>query len=369
MAGLTLKGNDMEKVHRSNFRNALAGLIILAAASVSAGRAQCPLTLSPVTYAPVQQLSIADIDFEHFESHTLLFTLEVKNSSGSDVQTQLQVTLDIMLANGTLNERVLDLMSDPFTIGSSGRTITNLQMGRGGDIEFHNVTLPQDAREKVQDVALATGKFPAGTYTFRFALVNTECGTLPAEPPVVFVVQNPSRVELRSPRDGEVTNEFPLFEFFLDNSDWATLTVAEKDPDQSRDEAIVRQPPMLEVDLTGQNAFPYSGGRPLEDGKSYVWRIVSKTRSPGGTDLEVSSPIGLFTVSASGAASPQDALLNQLEEMLGRRYPGIFKEIRDGGFTLTGQYELNSSSLSRAEVLDLLLQLREMSDTIDLTLE
>jgi hypothetical protein len=185
---------------------------------------------------------------------------------------------------------------------------------------------------------------------------------------VTILLQNPSRVDLRSPRDGEVTNEFPLFEYYQEGGR-AELTVAEKSPDQSREDAIARKPAMLDVELTGQNSFLYAGGRPLQDGKTYVWRVVSKVLSTGGTDLEISSPIGEFTVSASGQGTTDDALLDQLEQLLGSRYHDLFAQIRQGGFKLTGNFTLNNSTLTQSQLLDLLNQLRELGDTAEVTFE
>ena len=126
---------------------------------------------------------------------------------------------------------------------------------------------------------------------------------------------------------------------------------------------------MIEVELSGQNSFLYSGGRPLEDGKTYVWRVVSKVRSAGGTDVDISSTIGEFKVSVSAQGSTDDALLNQLEELLGSRYHEVFVQIRNSGFKLTGSFTLNDASLTRNQLLDLINQLREMGDSIELTFE
>lgn len=328
--------------------------------------AQCPISLV-VSHTDAQQLSLADIDFEHFQSNSLLYTLSFRNDASDSATAQLDLTVRLEVADGSLNESIHG-RSSSFEIPPGGRTVTNLNVGSTGDIRFPDFVIPEDVKSKLQDASLASGLLPAGRYTFNFELVNATCGTVTTSP-VVIVIQNPSRVELRSPGDGGTTNEFPLFEYFLDNNLRATLTVAEKNPDQSREEAILRQPPMLQADLAGQNAFPYSGGRPLEEGKTYVWQVVGKIRGTGGRDTEVPSPIWLFTVSSSNQVAGTDPLLNLLEEMLGQRYPSIFKQIRDGGYVLTGRFELINSPLTRSELLDLLNRLRENSDGIELSFE
>jgi hypothetical protein len=126
---------------------------------------------------------------------------------------------------------------------------------------------------------------------------------------------------------------------------------------------------MIDVELSGQNSFLYSGGRPLQDGKTYVWRVVSKVRTAGGTDIDVSSPIGEFIVTSSPDGIAGDALLSQLQEILGPRYAPIFAQIKHGGFTLTGTYQLNGTTIQQNALLDLLNQLREVGDSIDVTFE
>ena len=129
---------------------------------------------------------------------------------------------------------------------------------------------------------------------------------------------------------------------------------------------------MLEIELNGQNAFIYAGGRPLERGKSYAWRVKSSTLGSGGSGSDVVSTVGVFTVAAAPgeeAATVESALLRQLEDLFGSRYPSVFKAIRSGQLTLSGSFSLNQSSLTEPQLLELINQLREMSDSVELTLE
>lgn len=347
-------------------------LVLCAAGLVSAvspvyAQSSCPLSMT-VTYVPVQQLSLTDVDFEHFRSNALLFTAAIVNSQATVDSTRLHITLRIQLADGTTIDPGVDYTSKPFPVPPGGRTITNLNLGgNGNEIATESFTFSQDARNRVEDVALATGRFPAGVYTFNFILLPLGCSPVSGGQ-VVLTLVNPSRIELRSPADGETTNQFPLFEFYSDASH-VVLTVAEKDPAESREDAIQRKPSMLQVELNGQNTFLYSGGRPLEDGKTYVWQVVGKTLGSGGSQVDLASPIGLFKVSGTAGGNFEDALLDQLEQILGSRYAEVFKTIRSGGFRLTGQYSLDGNSLTREELLDLVNQLRQLADGIDVTLE
>jgi len=327
-------------------------------------QAQCKSSILDVVPAPVKQLSLGDIDFEHFKSNALLFTLRLSPSTTGDT-AQLRITLDIILANGTTFQRAMDFKSKQFQIPPSGLIITNLDIGR--NIVKQDFNYNSEAKAAVQDIALTTGKFPAGKYLFSFTLIcsnNIEGETKEIE----FLIQNPSRVELRAPRDGEITTEFPLFEFFQD-ADRAELVVAEKSPDQTREDAISHEPPMNRAELFNQNSFLYSGGRPLEHGKTYAWKVVCKTPGPGGLDIEVSSPVNVFQVATIDQNTQVDALLKILEEIFGSRHPKIFEQIHRDGFNLTGTYKLNDSEISLPDILRLLNELRQMDDNVELSFE
>jgi hypothetical protein len=332
--------------------------------------AQVPCQLSmTVNVVPVEQLSIVDIDFQRFESRSLLFTLNITSNSLIPVDARLHISMDIMLADGSvLNGAIPDVASSVFSVPPDGRVLTNLNIGRNSpDVKFTGIQLSDEAKAKVEDVALATGRFPAGRYDVKITLEPVACGTS-TDRDVIFILKNSSSVELRAPRDGETTNEFPFFEFYKD-CDRAVLTVAEKSPDQSREEAISHQPSMLEAELGAMNSFLYSGGRPLEQNKSYVWQIVCKNRVSGGTDNEVKSVIGVFTVSETAGAGTDDAILRQLEEILGPRYEAIFTQLRDGNFKLSGNYTNNNVPISQSELLNLINELREVADSAELGLE
>ncbi len=353
---------------------ALIALAIGTLVSPGSSAAQpCELGLN-VTYAPVQQLTLADIDFEHFESRNLLFTVSITNP-GTDATARLRGVLHVHLADGSYDGDALTFLTEEFPVPHPGRSLTNMDLGYKSDIHIENLDFADAAKDNVQDVALSTGKFPAGVYTLAITLAQTNCGVIPdtvvGTKDIVLDLDNPSRIELRSPRDGDQTNEFPLFEFYSDVQN-VTITVAECPPGTSREDAIEREPAMVVADVHGQASYLYAGGRPLERGKSYVWQVKTASLQSGGGGSVVASPVGLFTVGASDApagATSSDAILRQLEEIFGSRYPSLFAAIREGSLTLSGNFLLNQSTLTEAQLLDLINELRSMSDSVDLTLE
>src|SRR5258706_9346760 len=109
-------------------------LILLAASTVS--RAQCPVTMV-VSHTAAQQLTLADVDFQHFQGTNLLFTIDLRNDALLDAFVTLHLSIDINLADnsGDFNNAV-ELTTKPFTVPARGsKTITNLNLGTGGDVK------------------------------------------------------------------------------------------------------------------------------------------------------------------------------------------------------------------------------------------
>src|SRR3990172_2463830 len=328
----------------------------------------CALTLT-ATEVPVEQLTIADFDLNNFEARGLLFTVSIINPPDSPaVDVQMNIFLDIRLATGEGFSRAINMKPEPFTVPACSRTVTNLDLGKSSGIRFEVFEIDAGARSALEERALSTGVFPAGIYTLKFSLVN--CQEALGE--VHWDIRNPSRVELISPRDGESIGEFPVFEFYQEGPA-ARLTVAEFTDGQTKEDAITHDPAMLVAALTTERSYPYQGGRPLERGKSYVWRVETMTRIAGGGEVSLSSPVYSFTVSetpgAVGNGSEFDAILARLEAIYGDQYPDLFRAIREGAFTLTGDYLLDGGKITEADLQALFDTLQESVDTSELTFE
>jgi hypothetical protein len=349
-----------------------AAIVALLIGCCAAGLGQppaCAPQLS-VTTANVDQLSPADIDFQHFQSRGLLFTITIANACPSAATVSLEGTIEIDLADGSLSGTAGTFRTEAFTVPPPGLVKTNLDLGQGGTLKT-SFSFSQHAKDRLQESALATGKFPDGRYIFHLALLDSNSQVITTTDAPPFVILNITRIELRSPADGETVNQFPLFEFYHEGSD-VTLTVAEKGAGQSAEDAITRQPSMVDARVTGsQNSYLYAGGRQLEAGKTYVWRIVGTSHDAGGSDPGLSSPIWQFTVSSaqqSGAAM-DDAILRQLEAVLGPGYKSLFDQIRSGEFRLTGAYSLNDKTLSSADLLNIINLLQGGAEDITVSFE
>jgi hypothetical protein len=358
---LFLKGYRM---HRNKaFWTLLLGCCSLLFGSNAAG--QCPqITVSSTS---AQYFMIGDIDFQHFPTNTLLFTVTML--SPDSVQVTLAVAVDVQFLDGSGSyQNAVTYKSHPFWIPKGGRTITNLNLGYNAtDIKTDQFNFDDNVKQKLKDVYLGSGSFPAGIYTFHIRVAPT--GVCPSDDKtVVFVIQNLTRIELRSPRDGETTNEFPLFEFSFDGNR-SEIIVAELAPDQTPDDAIARKPAMTDQMLMGQNSYLYGGGRPLENGKTYAWRVLGKIQGPNGSSSDVPSEIRKFTVATTPVVGSVDEIIRQLEEIFGARYHDLFEQLKNDGYASDGAVTLNGQSVGSGELFNLLNLLREQSETAEVGVE
>lgn len=358
-----MNGKNMKQHARcSQFaRLAVLALLVL----TSAGSVLSQLSME-VTYIPVNRLSPADVDFSRSGGTNLLFTLRIHNAGAAPVDAKLSGNLEVNLASGTSYPTAVSFLSNIFSIPPGGKILTNFDLNKTGSIGLEQSQI--DGRFKdIIDNSLASGVMPEGLYIFRMTLVDQVGNSLDGTKEIIFKLKNSRRVDLRSPREGDQTGEFPFFEYSFD-ADRATLRVAELGDNQSREDALARRPLMLEADVTG-NAFLYSGGRPLENGKTYVWQLTVDQALTGGGTSTLTSPIWKFTVGSLPDGGTGSAILRQLEELFGQKYPQIFEAIRNGGFSPSGSFVLNGTPISQGDLLNLLNQLRANADAAELTFE
>ena len=99
----------------------------------------CPLKMM-ISYEPVQQLTLADIDFEHFQSRNLLFSISISSTTEIPVDAKIEGNLNMDLADGTRFDNAVTFRTTTFQVPPSGKIITNQNIGRGSDIgieQFH----------------------------------------------------------------------------------------------------------------------------------------------------------------------------------------------------------------------------------------
>lgn len=345
---------------------------LLIIGSYSSGLAQQWNPIINITNANIQQLSPTQLDFQNFQSSIWLFTIDIIDPAPIDTGRLVKLdscTILISLRNGDVVNMVdgAGFNSDPFLI-IGNKKITNLDFGR--EIQIRNFKLSEEARKKIVEPALASGKFPSGNYTFKIGVYEVITGAGNQEE-VELNLESYSQIELRYPLDGETTNEFPLFEWFFEGNE-VEITINEKKPEFSKEEAINRYPVVYNNTFSsGEKSFQYpvSGVRPLEKGKTYVWKAVGKIKNLGGEQL-IYSPIYQFTVKSDIQESEYDALLEQIEKVIEKKYGPIIQEINKLELKTTGSFLLNRNKISFEELLEILEFLKESPDNIqNVTLE
>ncbi len=345
--------------HRHSYRRFLSVLPLLVLLPLLA-RSQGTLTVRTVV-APVNALSINDIDFLNSTTPKWLFTVTV-DAGGRNVQAVLTLHLDARLASGEIFQNAVYLVTKPFAV-EPVRTFTNLDIRSGGPIRDSIYTVDAAARQKFEEIALPGGVMPAGDYQFH--VTAQEVGG-PESPPSDFsiVLTNPTTVELIFPFDGDPSvNQFPLFQWQF-NGQRSTIAVYEKLPNQTTLEEAASGVPQLTADVTTSSfQYPSAGVRALEPGRTYVWFVEGHVASSDGADLLIRSSLRSFTVAEPGTPS-LTSILYELENALGPKYKAVFDQIRSEGLSPTGTIRLNGSPVSPADLVRIVNKFRQNPDNV-----
>ncbi|MDH3251305.1 MAG: hypothetical protein OEM41_00860 [Ignavibacteria bacterium] len=324
----------------------------------------------PIT-APVNSLSVSDVDFLNATSPKWLFTVGFRTSDGSTVQAQMTITLAILLSNGESYPEALTIRTkEPHFSIPGSRSISNLDLGKSVPVESARFDLA--ARKRLETIALPSGVIPAGVYRFTVEVSPVGSGQV-TRGYFEIVLSNASSIELMFPFDGDKSvSEFPLFQWVFDGSNRtgvlrgnrARIHVYARLPGQSSlEESASGTPHLVETVETNYYQYPRAGVRPLEAGKTYVWFVEGLLGASGGSDIAVRSPIRSFTVSPRGIGS-LSSLLEELERALGPEYRGLFDQIRTSGLSPTGAIRLNGTSISRTDLSRLLNTLRANPESV-----
>ena len=370
----------MRKFHSNKIKHLAVLIAIICAILFFQEHATAQPVNLTIAHADIDQLSIGDIDFQTFGSQHWFFTITV---NGATRNVRMKAQLHIDLADGSYSGDAFDgngLCSRPFSIP---RTITNLDIGKNSDIKLEPGFKFNDvASEKIKNVALSTGKLPAGTYTFTIDLIDdaaAQCGgasLLSHSEAIVINIRNFSRLDLISPaNENSIPNGFPLFQWIYDG-DSVQVTVAEYSSRSHSSEEAISGVPMLRVSSgstllplgTHTLQYPSSGSevRPLELGKTYVWQVKGLSRGTGGSGATINSEIWQFTVgsTATGQSSQNDeGTMNALQLLAGLNAEAL-KGLLSGDFQMTGVVMLNGRPVSAAEILRILNDLAANPDKI-----
>lgn len=345
-------------------------LLVLMIAGLMAAPAYSQLTLS-ASYSSIDQLSVGDIDFKVSGSRNLFFTLSMTSDVPRNVRLSAEIRIE--LADGSTYSPAAHLVTRPFAINQQ-KIITNLDIGPDAEIKTEEFDFDGAAEDRIRDLALSTGRLPAGTYTFSLRISDVAVPLVTDEEEIVIVIQNVSRVDLLLPRDNDqVFTTFPSFQWFFDG-DSVELSVYEMRSTHASREEAAQGVPQLSVILASSFStfqYPSSSVRALEQGKSYVWKIRGLTQGVGGSGTDINSEIWKFTVNGSGGGQSSRFFNEQNVENMNSQIQLLYgtsqeflNDLLNGDLVLTGVVLVDGQAYTAEEVQAVLQDLAANPDKI-----
>ncbi len=348
---------------RARYRSRMGGILALLLGLLSNPNAQAQIRVSTFT-APVNALSINDLDFLYATTPKWLFTITMTSPNVVD-SAVMTIILDVELAEGLHVAAAGRFVSEPFTIPRQ-RTVTNLELGRGRGIPQRAVNgyvFDEGAKAKFNEVALPSGTMPAGSYRFTVLVVDMRTNESGSDE-FTFVLTNPSSPILLTPGEGEtVTEEFPLFEWQYDGPR-SLISIYEQLPGQrSLEETASGAPHATAIVPMRSYRYPSAGVRLLQQGKTYVWHVTGLVGVAGGTQFQQRSALRSFTVTANKRYT-FSWILAELESALPASYRPVFDQVRAQNLSPSGTLRLNGSPISVSDLLSLLNEIRSSPESV-----
>ena len=304
--------------------------------------------------APVNQLSISDIDFRHSTTPRWLFTVNITVLGTPSLWVTMHLEAGFTLPSGENYPNTVSFSTDSFLVTGT-RSVSNLDLDRSVRIADGTYRVDNQAKRRLEEIALPTGRIPAGAYMFHVDITPTGGSTQRTD--FTIVLSNPSTVELIAPADGDgFVDRFPLFQWQYDGPS-SRISIFEKLPGQtSLEEAASGVPHFTTTTTSTSLHFPSSGTRVLEPGKTYVWFVEGLSGATGGTTLSQKSGLRSFTVAGNSSQS-LSSFLDDLARAL-PQYQALFDELRAQGFTTANTMNLNGRAISTSDLRQLLDNLR-----------
>jgi hypothetical protein len=322
--------------------------------------AQTPTVDVTTATAPVNVLTIQDVDFINARTPKWLFTIDMRILGGGTgeptvVTATMTIVLDVAMANGESFTNVSTYQTVPFEIRGS-RSFTNLDLASPSIKNTY--TTDGVAKRRLEDLALPTGYVPAGAYTFRVSVDVPQYKQTPRTT-FRFVLTNPSRVELVFPNNNDTgVGEFPLFQWIFEGPR-SRIAVYEMLPNQASLEEATSGIPHLSSDVNGTSfLYPSAGVRQLEPGKTYVWFVEGMYGVSGGVGSAIKSTLRSFTVASGGTNVALQSLLEELEKTLGPAHKSTFDQIRANLLSPTGQLSVDGKNISVSDLVELIKKFR-----------
>jgi hypothetical protein len=356
-------------------RNAV-GILAMTLFLIAGAAAQPPLLLTE-SHASIQTLSPVELDFQNFRNTVWLFTLDFRfaSPSAAAIDARLHAKLDFSLADGRRFENAVVFTTMPFEVPPAGRTVTNLDMGPNTPIPTDEYNYDRNARDAVEEVALATQQIPAGRYTIDLVAVNaTTREPISNAVTIEFVLQDFSRLTMIWPPDGAEVPEYSTLQWLTD-APRVRLRVGEIGEGMSREEAISREPLHVDAILEGQSSFELVVGpnvrRQFQTGMRYAWTVEVLRRASGGLEVPTRGQIWELSLTSGTATAISSAtLLRQIAQFLEGDFQSIADQIDRENLAPTGSVWIGGTAVTQAEIVQLLNYLMQYrSNILGVTLE
>ncbi len=317
-----------------------------------------------LTLPNYNQIYVADLDLKHVQSTGVLFTAQLQSLASTPIQVKLRLTVNVTLANGNSYPDIADVTTNPFWLQPAQmKVITNVDLsGENPPLSVETSHYNTDQVNELKNVALATGKAPAGIYEFVLQCTDVNNNSISQPARGTIVVTNPSQIDLALPIDqGNITTLFPHFQW-SSNVDTVVLSVYEKLPSQMSPEDVVSGVPFLRVTVPNSSSpspgsfnYPPSGPgvRLLQNSKTYYWYVEIPSSATRGSGIR--SDIWSFTIggqdtSMAGGDINDQATIALKSFLSGTDYRDLVAKIE----MLTGQATYDGSTISTQELIDIL---------------
>lgn len=305
------------------------------------------VTVTTGLFTDVRTFYLADLDLTRSGGGVPIFWVELRNPSPAARQVYMRLQLAShdfgLLAWGK---------TDTFTLGPGEvLRLDNLNLVQeGGRFSFVEYDWNRQLATELQDYLFAHGKLRPGMYTLTIEVYDAWSTSVQDDASLSMDITNPSTLDLVAPGarvEGEdlplVYTIWPVF-FWESDIDLFRLVVAEKPVDvhvpiDASPEQILQDqvrlskylrvhrgpgtpPPSSPDTVVVPSTFfqyPETGVLPLQEGRTYFWRLTGIVPT-SGTTVEMESEIWGFKVAtlSAGDASPEHLqLLAQLRSLLG----------------------------------------------------
>ena len=304
---------------------------------------QIAITPTPALQS-AQVLYFSNFDIFDVGNAVHLFDVRIMNVGlGTSGNENARLIMKLYLDDP--NNPIASATSDLFPVAISPGaqySATNVQLinanliGVFSNLNFTTTFDPPD--ENFEDEFYGSGKARRGIYWLQAVL--QVAGFQDAETTIRLKITNPSSIQLSSPGNKAgsgipaETNDFPVFTFFSDGTEFV-LKIFEKLPHhQSVEDVINSGNPICEepLNIPVLNYATATTGQPLQVGHTYYWYVDVIVPTTAGTEIFPSEVYQFKVTQATGTSAEGTAvasIIEMLRPIIGNRVDNYSKDLSD----------------------------------------